>query len=144
MISFIMIMIRRSLNDRTALSGAVWSGSTLCRSLVTYEPHHEKTCLRSCQSRQESNLSAQLQILASLGILDIATVGFILARLWSVPLLFAYAIRQALSCTTKLLLSYANNKGVDQPAHPHSLISAYVVCCLNSITPLVVIFEFQD
>ena len=25
------------------------------------------------------------------------------------------------------LMSYANNKGADQPAHPHSLISAFVV-----------------
>ena len=27
----------------------------------------------------------------------------------------------------------ANNKGADQPAHPCSLISAFVVRCLNSI-----------
>ena len=31
------------------------------------------------------------------------------------------------------LMSYANNKGADQPAHPHSLISAFVVRCLDSI-----------
>ena len=31
------------------------------------------------------------------------------------------------------LMSYANNKGADQPAHPHSLISAFVVHCLDSI-----------
>ena len=30
------------------------------------------------------------------------------------------------------LMSYANNKGADQPAHPHSLISAFVVRCLDS------------
>ena len=34
------------------------------------------------------------------------------------------------------LMSYANNKGVDQPAHPRSLISAFVVCCLDSIISL--------
>ena len=28
---------------------------------------------------------------------------------------------------------YANNKGGDQPAHPCSLISAFIVCCLDSI-----------
>ena len=27
----------------------------------------------------------------------------------------------------------ANNKGTDQPAHPHSLISAFIVCCLDSV-----------
>ena len=30
-------------------------------------------------------------------------------------------------------MSYAKNKGADQPAHPHSLISAFVVRCLDSI-----------
>ena len=30
------------------------------------------------------------------------------------------------------LMSYANYKGADQPAHPRSLISAFVVRCLDS------------
>ena len=30
------------------------------------------------------------------------------------------------------LMSYANNKGAVQPAHPHSLISAFVVHCLDT------------
>ena len=30
-------------------------------------------------------------------------------------------------------MSYANNKGADQPAHPRSLISTFVVHCLDSI-----------
>ena len=34
------------------------------------------------------------------------------------------------------LLPNANNKGTDQPAHPCSLISTFVVCCLDSIIPL--------
>ena len=34
------------------------------------------------------------------------------------------------------LMSYANNKGADQPAHRRSLISAFVVRCLDSITSL--------
>ena len=32
-----------------------------------------------------------------------------------------------------LFLSYTNNKGADQPAHPRSLISTFVVRCLDSI-----------
>ena len=28
---------------------------------------------------------------------------------------------------------FANNKGADQPAHPHSLISAFAIKCLESI-----------
>ena len=34
------------------------------------------------------------------------------------------------------LMSYANNKGADQPAHPRSLISAFVVRCLDTIISL--------
>ena len=35
------------------------------------------------------------------------------------------------------LMSYANNKGADQPAHPRSLISAFVVRCLDSVMSVV-------
>ena len=41
------------------------------------------------------------------------------------------------------LRSYANNKGIDQPAHPRSLISAFVVRCLNSIISLDSIAEIS-
>ena len=36
-----------------------------------------------------------------------------------------------------LLMPDTNNKGADQPAHPRSLISAFVVRCLDSIISLV-------
>ena len=38
-------------------------------------------------------------------------------------------------------MPYANNQGADQPAHPRSLISAFVVRCLESIIPLLHIAE---
>ena len=41
------------------------------------------------------------------------------------------------------LMTYANNKGADQPAHPRSLISTFVVRCLDSIMPLVSISEIS-
>ena len=41
------------------------------------------------------------------------------------------------------LMSYANNKGADQPAHPRSLISAFVVRCLDSIIYLDYIAEIS-
>ena len=41
-------------------------------------------------------------------------------------------------------MSYANNKGADQPAHPRSLISAFVVRCLNSIISVVSISEISS
>ena len=34
------------------------------------------------------------------------------------------------------LMSYANNKDADQPAHSRSLISAFVVRCVDSIISL--------
>ena len=41
------------------------------------------------------------------------------------------------------VMSYANNKGADQPAHPRSLISAFVVRCLDSILSLDSIAEIS-
>ena len=40
-------------------------------------------------------------------------------------------------------MPYANNKGADQSAHSHSLISAIIVRCLDSITPVVAISEIS-
>ena len=44
----------------------------------------------------------------------------------------------------KPVMPHANNKGADQPAHPRSLISAFVVCCPFSIIPLVSISEISS
>ena len=41
-------------------------------------------------------------------------------------------------------MPYANNKDADQPAHPRSLISTFVVRCLDSIMPLVSISEISS
>ena len=41
------------------------------------------------------------------------------------------------------LMPYANNKGADQPAHPHSLISAFVVRCQDRMIHLVYISEIS-
>ena len=57
--------------------------------------------------------------------------------------------RQHIAYTTEpghekiCLMSYANNKGADQPAHPRSLISAFVVRCLDSIISLDSIAEIS-
>ena len=40
-----------------------------------------------------------------------------------------------------LFMPYANNKGADQPAHPHSVISNFVVHCLDSMVHLVSILS---
>ena len=41
------------------------------------------------------------------------------------------------------LMSYANNKGTNQPSHPRSLISTFVVRCLGSIISLDSIVEIS-
>ena len=43
-----------------------------------------------------------------------------------------------------LFMPYANNKCADQPAHPRSLISTFVVRCLDSIIPLASISEMSS
>ena len=42
-----------------------------------------------------------------------------------------------------LFYAYVNNKGADQPVHLRSLISTFVVHCLDSIIPLVSISEIS-
>ena len=41
------------------------------------------------------------------------------------------------------LMSYANNKGADQPAHPRSLLSTFIARCLDSIISLDSIAEIS-
>ena len=41
------------------------------------------------------------------------------------------------------LMSYVNNKGADQTVHPRSLISTFVVRCLDSIISLFAIAEIS-
>ena len=43
----------------------------------------------------------------------------------------------------KTCLPYANNKGAGQPVHPHSLISTFVVRSLDSIIPVVAMYEIS-
>ena len=40
--------------------------------------------------------------------------------------------------------AYANNKDADQPAHPRSLISVFVIRCLDSIMPLVSVYKIPS
>ena len=48
-------------------------------------------------------------------------------------------------CHEKMcLMSYAKNKGADQPAHPRSLISAFVVRCLDSVMFLVSVIKISS
>ena len=42
------------------------------------------------------------------------------------------------------LMSYVNNKGADQPAHPRSLISAFVFRCLDSVMSIVSVTKISS
>ena len=44
----------------------------------------------------------------------------------------------------KCVMPYGNNKGADQPAHPRSLISTFVVHCLDSIMSLVSVTKISS
>ena len=41
-------------------------------------------------------------------------------------------------------MSYANNKGADQPAHPRSLISAFGFRCLDSVMSVVSVTKISS
>ena len=41
-------------------------------------------------------------------------------------------------------MPFANNEGAHQPVHICSLISAFVLCCLDSIIPLVSVSEISS
>ena len=43
-----------------------------------------------------------------------------------------------------MFMPYANNKGADQPVHPHSLIRTFDVCCLDTIISLVSISKISS
>ena len=42
------------------------------------------------------------------------------------------------------LMSYANNKGADQPAHLRSLIRVFLVRCLDSVMSLVFVTKISS
>ena len=44
----------------------------------------------------------------------------------------------------KRVMSYANNKDADQPAYLRSLISAFVVHCLDSVMSLVSVTKISS
>ena len=57
---------------------------------------------------------------------------------------FEWAFLKRATSWENLLMPYANNKGADQPAHPRSLISAFVVRCLDSLIFPVSISEISS
>ena len=89
----------------------VWNFATISSLHI---PECSMTTLRMCE-----NVQCQIRQLTGLTVISVITIW---AMSWE-----------------NLLIPYANNKGADQPAHPRSLISTFVVRCLDtcSIIPLV-------
>ena len=50
---------------------------------------------------------------------------------------WSFGMNVWVSSWENLFMPYANNKGTDQPGHPRSLISTFVVCCLDRIIAMV-------
>ena len=69
-------------------------------------------------------------------IYSISTCGFQLCFITNKQYLCKQETKEPGHEETCLML-YANNKGVDQPAHPRSLMSVFIVRCLDSVTSLV-------
>ena len=69
--------------------------------------------------------------------LEVPIVGARISFLFSVHL---YEAGHEKTC----LMSFANNKGADQPAHPRSPISAFVFRCLYSVMSLVSVTKISS
>ena len=107
--------------DQTApRGGAVWSGSALFAISV---------CIVWTHYSMEEPHSSNFRVITT--------------YFWGVQIFRKFTAIWALSWEN-LFMPYANNKGADQPAHPRSLISAFVVRCLVSIIPLVSISEISS
>ena len=65
---------------------------------------------------------------------------------WTININITFLITDYKQATSweNLFLPHGNNKGADQPAHPRSLISAFVIRCLDSIIRLVSISEISS
>ena len=75
-------------------------------------------------------------------------LGSLVNLCMSVSVGLSHYLSDQLRCKMSLVMRkpfmpYGNNKGADQPAHLRSLISTFVVCCPDSIIPLVSIHEMS-
>ena len=116
----------------------VWSESSLCVQWVAKDPRFLHA--DSEDSDQTGRMPRLIWVFAgrTLTLLDLSCRGsFVFVSMIKIKL-----FRQPLNGSDHAktcLMSYANNKDADQ--HPRSLISAFVVHCLDSIIPLLVIAE---
>ena len=96
-------------------------GNVMPFSASTYFPR----MITGFESRPKHQLEAKVCLIQSLNVCYCFTEGSVMIyHIWA-------------SSWENLFLPYANNKGADQPVHPGSLISTFVVRSLDSIVPVV-------
>ena len=109
-----------------------------------------KTLIRlgGCPDWFEASLGALILLVLSWGGSHVT----VLDRLWIwlyqfLIIAFSSTLLQIVIWATSwqnLFMLYVSNKDADQPVHPHSLISAFVVRCLDSILSILLNPKFQD
>ena len=113
---------------------------------VKFAPPFSKVCVQACHSNFFITYSIWFRCPKILFYLNIhswrAVTDVTLMTLQNKRIFFSVFIVWSLWGVTKYdhvmrkpVYAYANNKGTDQPAHSCSLISAFVVRCLDSIIP---------
>ena len=142
-------MANRVDPDQTATLGAVWSGSTL----------YTQTPRFSMNRRQYFYQTPLFGMLGNMGLYKLHLVITLRCTVFKTCQKLVNISGISVKCKLlpfdsdviiwatswqNLLLPYANNKGADQPAHLCSLISVFVVRCLDRIIPLVSTSEISS
>ena len=130
------------------------------------KPSHEKTCYAICeqQRRRSAYASVQSDQRLCFRCLDSNTSSFYIHNFKPLPSFCGCSGQfestlvenpeDRFSCDVArisigpghaktCLMPYANNKGADQPAHPRSLISTFVVRCLDGMRGILAIQSFK-
>ena len=127
----------------------VWSESSLSawrnlRSLATHWVHNEDSDQTGRMPRLIWVLAGRTLILLVLSccgsnrfrvILIVSLFTSFISMHFQRQLWYFILIFLKIKLSHVMRKPYANNKGADHPAHPCSLISTYVVRCLDSIIP---------
>ena len=120
-----------------------WNMSRCSGGLQTVQSWSDCS-LRSCAGAVWSGctLFAKARIIIIMVILHQSLFPSLLLAIWRCPAHLPLCLLQQMhnlkwaTSWENLFMPYTNNKGADQPAHPHSLFSAFVVCFLDIIIPL--------
>ena len=113
--------------------------------MLSYEPHHEKTCYAICEQQRCRSACASAQSGQHLCCLPRSLVStFVVCRaVWSAPLLFAAQSGQHLCCLPRSLVSTFVVRRAVWSAPLLFSAQSFVVRCLGSIIPSFYIRNFK-